>query len=116
MYVGQSERSINVRHKDHVIYVRTNSPLCAYAFHILRNRQEHGTMADILKLLKTCQKGKRISCWEALHIQIFHQHKVLITEQQVSDTNPLHGLANITRILPRDPWPVSRFTSHNAHP
>ena len=29
-----------------------------------------------------------MNCWEALYMQVFHQYKVLITEQQVSDTNP----------------------------
>jgi hypothetical protein len=37
-----------------------------------------------------------MNCWEALFIQAFHQQKVLITEQQVNDTNPLFELANIT--------------------
>ena len=38
-----------------------------------------------------------------LYMQVFHQHKVLITEQQVSDTNPLYELINRTQILPRNP-------------
>jgi len=37
-----------------------------------------------------------MNCWEALYIQAYHQQKVLITEQQVSDTNPLFELANTT--------------------
>jgi len=102
-YVGQSDRSINVRHKEHIRYIRTNNPLSAYALHILWNRHEYRTIADTLQLLKTCQKGTCMNCWEALYIQVFHQHKVLITGQQVNDTNPLYKLANITRILPSDP-------------
>ena len=112
VYVGQSGRSINVRHKEHIKYIRTNNPLSA---HILRNSHEYGTIADALELLTICQKGTHMNCWEALYIQIFHRHKVLITEQQVNDTNPLYEPANITRILPREPQPVSRFTSHKAH-
>ena len=103
VYVGQSGTSINVRHKEHIRYIRTNNPLFAYALHILQNRHEYGTIADILQLLKTCQKGTRMNCWEALYMQVFHQHKELITEQQVSDTNPLYELVNTTRILPRIP-------------
>ena len=60
VYVGQSGRSINVRHKEHVIYVRTNNPLSAYALHVSRNGNEYGRMEDTLKLLKTCQKGTRM--------------------------------------------------------
>ena len=55
VYVRQSGRSINVRHKEHIRYVRTNNPLSAYALHILQNRYEYGTMADTLQLLKTYQ-------------------------------------------------------------
>jgi len=92
VYVGQSGRSINVRHKEHIRYIRTNNPLSAYALHILQNRYEYGTTADTLQLLKTCQKDTRMNVWEALYMQVFNQHKVMITEQQVSDTNPLYEL------------------------
>jgi hypothetical protein len=40
--------------------------------------------------------GTRMDCWEELYIQALHQRKVLITEQQVNDTNPLFELAVIT--------------------
>jgi len=62
------DRSINVRHKEHIRYIRTNNPLSAYALHILWNRHEYGTTADTLQLLKTCQKGTHMNCWEALYI------------------------------------------------
>jgi len=39
-----------------------------------------------------------MNCWEALYIQVFHQQKILIAEQQVSDTNPLFELTKITNI------------------
>ena len=103
VYVGQSGRSINVRYKEHIRYIRTNNPLSIYALHILQNRHEYGTIADTLQLLKTCQKGTCMNCWEALYMQIHHQNKVLITEQQVSETNPLYELVNITQILPCKP-------------
>ena len=115
VYVGQSESSINTRHKEHVRYTRTNNPLTAYALHILQNRHAYGTIADTLQLLKTRQKGTRTKCWDALYMPVFRQHKVLITEQQVSDTNPLYELASTTRILPRNPQPVSRNVTHYTH-
>jgi hypothetical protein len=49
-----------------------------------------------IKLLKACQKGTHMNCWEALYMQTFHQQKLLISEQLISDTNPLFELANIT--------------------
>ena len=100
VYVGQSGKSINIRHKEHIRYIRTNNPLSACALHILQNRHEYGTMAGTLQLLKTCRKGTCMNCWEALYMQVFHQHIILITEQQVSDTNPLNELTGTARILP----------------
>ena len=44
-----------------------------------------------------------MNCWEALYMQVFHQHKMLITEQQISEPHPLYELVNTTRILPRNP-------------
>ena len=96
-------------------YIRTNNPLSAYALHILQNRHEYGTIADILQLLKTCRKDTRMNCWEVLYIRVFHQNKVLITEQHISDTNPLYELACTTRILPRNPQPVSHYVTHDVH-
>jgi len=64
--------------------------------HISENRLEYGTTDDTLQLLKACQKGSRMNCWEALYIQAYHQQKVLINKQQVSDNNTLFELANIT--------------------
>jgi len=102
-YVGQSGRSINIRHKEHIRYIRTNNPQSAYAMQILQNRNEYGTIENTLQLLKTCRKSTSVNCWETLCIQIFHQHKILITEQQIGDLNPLYELANTTNILPRNP-------------
>ena len=102
VYVGQSGISLNIRHKEHIRCIRTNNPLSAYALHILQNRHEYVSIADTLQLLKTCSKGTHINCWQALYMQVFSQHKILITEQQVSDPNPLYALVNTTRILPRN--------------
>jgi hypothetical protein len=52
VYVGQSGRSIKVRHKEHVRYIRTNNPISAYALHILEYRYEYRTVASTLQLLK----------------------------------------------------------------
>jgi len=57
-----------------------------------------------------------MDCWEALYMQAFHQHGILIAEQQVSDSNPLYELINATKILLRNVVPVSRNEAQNAHP
>jgi len=48
-------------------------------------------------------------------MQAFHQHGILIAEQQVSDSNRLYELINATKILPRNLLPVSRNETQNAH-
>jgi len=44
-----------------------------------------------------------MNCWETLYMQVFHQHKMLITEQQIGEPNPLYELINTKQILPRNP-------------
>jgi hypothetical protein len=50
----------------------------------------------------------------------FHQHKLLITEQQVRDINPLYELADMSRIpLQKNiPWLslILHSTQHTRHP
>ena len=116
MYDGQSGRSRNVRHGEHVRYIRTNKSQSAYALHILQNRLEYGPIVDTLQLLKTLLKGTHMNCWEALYIQNFRQHGILIAEKQVGDSNPLYELINTTKILLHNLRPVSRSEAQNAHP
>jgi len=49
-------------------------------------------------------------------MQAFHQHGILIAEQQVSNSNPLYELINATKILPRKLLPVSRNEAQDAYP
>jgi hypothetical protein len=95
MYVGQSDRTIRVRFKEHIRYIKSNNSTSAHATHILENRHEYGMKENTVHLLKACQKGKHMDCWEALYIQVLRQKKVLIKEQQVSDMNPHFELAKI---------------------
>ena len=38
-----------------------------------------------------------MNLWEALYMQAFRQHGILIAEQQVGDSNPLYELINTTK-------------------
>ena len=40
-----------------------------------------------------------MSCWENMYIQIHYIRGVLISEQQVSELNPLYTVANLTRLM-----------------
>ena len=96
-YIGQSGRSVTVWHREHTRYIRNSSPTSAYAAHILDNRHEFGPADQTLKLLKPCIKGTKMNCWEAFFMHIYHKHIILISEQQVTYTNPLFDLAYIPR-------------------
>jgi len=50
---------------------------------------------NTLQLLKACQKGTHMDCWEALYMQAFCQKDALIKEQQIKESNPLFELAKI---------------------
>jgi len=91
--------SITVRHKEHLRYIRNNNPTSAYALHILDNRHEFGSAKETLELLNPCRKGTKMNCWEALFMHIHHKQNIMISEQQVTDTNPLFDLAHMPRDL-----------------
>jgi hypothetical protein len=97
-YVGQSGRAISLRHKEHLRYIKNNNPISAYAMHILHNRHQYGPPDETLELLKPYNKGTKINCWEVLYMNIHYKQGLLISEQQVTYTNPLFDLA----IIPRD--------------
>jgi len=48
-------------------------------------------------------------------MQILHQHKILITEQQTGEKKPLYELANTTASLLCNPQPVPRYVAYDAH-
>ena len=99
--LNRSGTAINVRYKEHARYIRTNNPKSAQATHLLDNRREYGTEENTLQLLQAYQNGTRMDCWEALYIQTLHEQKILITEQQINDTNPLFELAKINTPRPK---------------
>ena len=100
VYIGQMGKSISTRYKEHIKYVKYNNPQSAYAMHILNNRHEFGPETEILQIMKHCTKGSKLSCWENIYIQIHYIRGVLISEQQVSELNPLYTVANLTRLIP----------------
>ena len=51
-YVSQTGRSIEIKHREHNGYIKTNNPLSAYALHILNNRHEYGNPEHTIQLLQ----------------------------------------------------------------
>jgi len=68
--------------------------------HILNNRHKYRPETETLQLMKHCTKGSKMSCWENMYIKIHYIRGVLISEQQVSELNPLNTMANLTRLMP----------------
>jgi len=99
-YIGQTGRTINIRYKEHIRYIKTNNPQSAYALHILNNRHEYGPQEETMQLVKTRTKDKHTNSWEAMYIQEYHRKGMLVTEQQPGDHNVLFDI--IQTITPRD--------------
>ena len=96
-YVGQTGISTEIRHREHLRYIKTNNPLSAYALHILNNRHEYGNPEHTIQLLQACGKGKIKNSWESFYMQVLQQQNLLIEEQKTNEPNPLYSLANTTQ-------------------
>jgi hypothetical protein len=64
IYVGQSGRDIQIRYKEHINQIKNCNPQSAYAKHIIQDKHEFGPAERTLKLLKQCNKGIHMNCWE----------------------------------------------------
>jgi len=69
--VHRTNRNVRVRFSEHHRFVKNNNPKSAYAIHILNNGHEYGNILHSMELLKTCEKGQRMNCWEIFYIQTF---------------------------------------------
>ena len=89
-YVGQTGRSIEIRHRERIRYVKTNNSISAHALHIPNNRHlyVYGNPEQTMQSLKTCSKGKKMNCLESFYMQVLQQQDLLIDEQKVSEPNP----------------------------
>jgi hypothetical protein len=52
-------RSIEIRHREHIRYTKTNNPISAYALRIPNNRHEYGSQKHTLQLLKAWGKESK---------------------------------------------------------
>jgi len=57
------------------------------------HKHEYGTANETLELLKPCNKGLKMNCWESFYVQIYRQRNRLIAEQLTGDHNPLYEQA-----------------------
>ena len=91
-YIGQTNRRLHQRYKEHVRYIKHNTPKSSYALHILNNKHEYGPINDTMVLLKHINRTTLLIPFEQLYIQTYHHHKQLIPEQHMSEHNPMYLL------------------------
>jgi hypothetical protein len=118
-YIGQSGRPITTRHRKNTRYIWTNNPNSVYVTHILNNEHVYGTANEMLKLLKPCNKGLEMNCWESFYIKIYRQRNRIITEQLTGDYNPLKEQAYSPHELQHIPWhsldQIGSYTHTHIH-
>ena len=51
-YIGQTNRTLQQRYKEHTWYIKHNDPQSAYAVHILNNRHEYWPITDTMEVLQ----------------------------------------------------------------
>jgi hypothetical protein len=98
-YVKLPGRLITTRYKEHHRYI-TNNLTSARHTHIQHTRIQPNWRD--FKTIKTLHKSTRINYWEALLMQ--YPSVTLISDEQVTDTNPLFDLAYILRDLQHISW------------
>jgi hypothetical protein len=67
-YIGQTSTDLTKRHHEHIRYIKNNDPQSTYAYHILNNIHEYGTLTDTMSLLKPIQKTSLLIPYEQLLI------------------------------------------------
>ena len=92
--LGRTSLSLNMRYQEHIRYIRRNNPQSAYAQHILRSQHEHGTMNNVMTLLKPLNNPNMLTPYEQFYIQAFQQEGKLTPEQCPGDPNPLFELVS----------------------
>jgi hypothetical protein len=89
-YIGQTSRCLKQRYQEHVKYVRNNEPQLAYTLHIVNNKHAYGPINNTMTFLKHINKTSLVLAYEQLCIQSYHQHKQLISEQNIGKHNPIY--------------------------
>jgi predicted alpha/beta-fold hydrolase len=91
-HVGQTNRNLNLRFREHIRYIKNNDHCLTYALHMLNCRHEYGNISDTVTLLKQINKPSLLLPYEQMYIQIFHHNNELIPEQRPNEHNPMFEL------------------------
>jgi hypothetical protein len=99
-YIGQTDRGLEIRYKEHIRHIKNNSSQSAYTHHVLLNRHNYGPMETTVTLLHKAKKVKRMNTLENYYIQFFQHNNTVINEHSHLRTNPLFQLACDANIEP----------------
>jgi len=91
-YIGHTGRTINIRCKEHIKYIKSNNFQSEYALHILNNRHEHGPQEETVQLVKSCTQDKHMNRWENIYILEYQRKGMRVKEQQPGDHNVLFDI------------------------
>jgi len=91
-YIGQTNRSLKLRFREHTRYIKHNEPQSAYALHILNSIHEYGSISDTMSLLKHVKKQSLLLPYGHRYVQLFHHNNQLIPEQHPNEQNPTFQL------------------------
>jgi hypothetical protein len=67
-YIGQTDRRLELRFKEHIQYITSNNRQLGYALYILHNAHEYGPMETFMTLLHSAQENKRKNTLESYYI------------------------------------------------
>jgi hypothetical protein len=90
--IGQTDRRVEQRNKEHIRYITSNNPQFAYAFHTLQNKKEYGLMNANMFLLHPVHLSRRMNLLEDFYIHCFQRRSIVISEQSQEDVKPLFDL------------------------
>jgi hypothetical protein len=114
-YIGQTNRHLKQRYREHIRYIRNNDPQSAYAQHIPQNLHEYGSITDTMSILKPIYKTSLLISYEQLFIQTFHHNGNLITEQGTGEQNLLFQLAIETMLTSATTWKQKQINTPPTH-
>jgi hypothetical protein len=73
--MGQTNRNLESRFREHIRYIKNNDPHSAYALHKLNSRHEYSTINDTMMLIKQVNNPSLLLPYEQMYIQSLMSHR-----------------------------------------
>jgi hypothetical protein len=88
-YAGQTGRTFNSRHKEHIHDIRTNNSNTGYANHILNTGHIYGKITDTMEIINTERKGRYINTLEIYFIYEISKDNLRLNDTNIDIHNPI---------------------------